>query len=321
MGIFKKMFAVWFFLLTLVSASFSTIPTNIMKFDCKKTSNHCDLAGNGLTDSDLDGLRLNGYGNLQELSLLGNRITSIGENNVFDSMTSLTRLDLTGNNITKIHPNAFDKLTKLTHLMLTGNQLKNQLNPKLFVKLTQLKELQLGNNQLTSIPANSFKTLSNLEELWLTSNRLTLIDPFAFIGLGNLEKLMLGGNQLKKLDPIVFHLRKLDELRLDGNKLTKLEPHQFLGSSLRTLWLNRNSLTLIESKAFDSLDRLVELHLNENELTGIYEPIKVFGISQLPNLQLLWLSGNKMSRKNLIEIDKVTRGRLLNEITEEKQRQ
>uniref|UniRef100_A0A8C4NEL4 Variable lymphocyte receptor B n=1 Tax=Eptatretus burgeri TaxID=7764 RepID=A0A8C4NEL4_EPTBU len=90
---------------------------------------------------------------------------------VFDKLTKLTRLDLDNNqradNVPIALPNGvFDKLTELTVLYLDWNKL--QSIPSVFDKLTKLTTLLLYNNQLKSVPVPSHDKV--LQTIYLSSN-------------------------------------------------------------------------------------------------------------------------------------------------------
>ena len=121
--------------------------------------------------ADLNGLaQIPGLNNLQILDLYGNHITQI-QPDAFRGLGNLQILNLGFNHITKIQPNAFQGLGNLQILNLSYNRI-TQIQPNAFLGLGNLRELYLFVNQITQIHANTFRGLGNLEDLYLRNNQI-----------------------------------------------------------------------------------------------------------------------------------------------------
>ena len=145
---------------------------------------------------------------LEKFDLTGAVPAEIGQ------LTSLTRLDLLGNQLTSV-PAEIGQLASLRELSLGGNQLTSV--PAEIGQLTSLKLLFLSGNQLTSVPAE-IGQLTSLKELSLYNNQLTSV-PAEIGQLMSLVELSLSGNQLTSLPAEIGQLASLTWLNLKGNEL------------------------------------------------------------------------------------------------------
>ena len=74
---------------------------------------------------------------------------------IFDELTSLTELNLGGNDLSTLPAGIFDELTSLTSLHLGDNDLST-LPGGIFDELTSLTELSLSENDLSTLPDGIF---------------------------------------------------------------------------------------------------------------------------------------------------------------------
>jgi slit protein 2 len=150
--------------------------------------------------------------------LYNNNIKIIPQN-IFDRLTKLDKLSLSGNNIEIIPPNIFDKLTKLKGLNLYGNNIRI-IPPNIFDRLTKLKYLSLYDNNIRIIPPNIFDKLTKLEGLYLYANNIEVIPTNIFDKFTKLAYLYLDGNNISIIPTDSFkHLTKLYVLDLMSNPL------------------------------------------------------------------------------------------------------
>ncbi|XP_042736026.1 mimecan [Lagopus muta] len=154
----------------------------------------------------------------------------------FADITTLRRIDFSGNMIEEIEDGAFSKLLLLEELSLAENRLVKLpvLPPKLttfnanqnriksrgiknnaFKKLTNLAYLYLGHNALESVPLNLPESLRILH---LQHNNITTINDDTFCKSNNTR----------------YIRTRMDEIRMEGNPIL-LAKHVNAFSCLRTL--------------------------------------------------------------------------------------
>lgn len=153
--------------------------------------------------------------NLQILNLRGNLLTTFSDK-VFGFETSnLKELNLKGNRLTEL--SSLSSLTSLTDLILSSNQLSN-LPEDILKNVTALENLDLSENQLTSLPDMIFNDLFSIKAIHLHKNNLSKVDAKLFEDQGLIQQLYLSDNQLETvplgfLDPFVIQ----HTVRLHGN--------------------------------------------------------------------------------------------------------
>ena len=164
-----------------------------------------------------------GLNSLVELNLSANYLQDVNELGfVSDCNIPLEVLDLSGNSLVSIPPNAFSQLSRLEVLRLDNNNI-NVLEDQACAGLVSLKTLSLANNQLVALPPELFSgPSSRLEELYLQNNSLSVLAPGLFAPLEHLLVLNLSRNELTNdwvtsasLSPLV----RLVALDLSFNKV------------------------------------------------------------------------------------------------------
>ena len=95
------------------------------------------------------------------------------------NITSLTHIDLSQNNITKIWRKAFYSLAYLHTLDLSGNSITT-LDSQTFYNNTGLVELSLARNSITDIQQSTFQTNIQLNNLYLSGNKITSLHADLF---------------------------------------------------------------------------------------------------------------------------------------------
>ncbi|XP_072025835.1 LOW QUALITY PROTEIN: slit homolog 2 protein-like [Amphiura filiformis] len=158
--------------------------------------------------------------NVERLDLGGNNISRVRKGD-FDSLRMLRILQLSDNRLVTVEQGAFSSLRRAERLDLSHNYLM-VLPRKVFRKVTSLRKLNLSYNNLTVIKQSDFgREMGALTKLRLDHNQLTCIQEGAFRPLRMLEDLTLNNNNLTTLDSSSFtHMAYLSKFRLAGNPLS-----------------------------------------------------------------------------------------------------
>ena len=191
----------------------------------------------------------------------------------------LTRLVLTGNNISDLTPLA--QLTQLTELYLSDNNISD-LTP--LAQLTQLTKLYLSDNNISDL--TPLAQLTQLTKLYLSDNNISDLTPLA--QLTQLTELGLGGrygNNISDLTPLA-QLTLLTELDLQKNNISNVTPLTQL-TLLTELDLSHNNISDVTPLA--QLTLLTWLYLWFNNISDVTP------LAQLINLEFLFLSYNDIS--------------------------
>ena len=150
---------------------------------------------------------------LERLSVLGAKASSIDDLTGLEYCTNLRSLDLGWCQISDLSP--LSGLINLTRLHLLGNQISD-LSP--VSGLINLTDLGLGGNQISDL--SPLSGLTNLTWLYLGGNQISDISPLS--GLINLTGLHLWENQISDIKPLVDNtgLSNGDQVYLEDNPLS-----------------------------------------------------------------------------------------------------
>ncbi|XP_034240165.1 leucine-rich repeat-containing G-protein coupled receptor 5 [Thrips palmi] len=203
---------------------------------------------------------------------------------------TLTKLDLSSNNITELSDTALDGLPALEELLLGDNH-QLRIHSQAFQRTPHLKKLSLQSCGLRELPDALLKPLRRLTTLQLDQNELSELSPAMFESQGALRNLRLELNQLRGVPTRALQpLRSLEALNLGTNLLGAVRAGDFPRmDSLVILLLKRNQISEIDEEAFANLTSLRVLELDDNFLTHIPE-----ALSHLSALQELSVSGNRI---------------------------
>ncbi|XP_039191823.1 slit homolog 2 protein isoform X5 [Crotalus tigris] len=154
----------------------------------------------------------------ERLDLNGNNITRITRTD-FAGLRHLRVLQLMENKITTIERGAFQDLKELERLRLNRNNLQ-LLSELLFLGTPKLYRLDLSENQIHAIPRKAFRGAVDIKNLQLDFNQISCIEDGAFRALRDLEVLTLNNNNITRLSVASFnHMPKLRTFRLHSNSL------------------------------------------------------------------------------------------------------
>uniref|UniRef100_A0A8C7KV70 Slit homolog 1 protein n=1 Tax=Oncorhynchus kisutch TaxID=8019 RepID=A0A8C7KV70_ONCKI len=142
------------------------------------------------------------------------------------------RLELNGNNLTRITKSDFSGLKYLRVLQLMENQI-GAIERGAFDDMKELERLifdltlscccvhrDLSENNIQSIPRKAFRGATDIKNLQLDKNHIGCIEDGAFRALRGLEVLTLNNNNISSIPVSSFnHMPKLRTFRLHSNNL------------------------------------------------------------------------------------------------------
>lgn len=185
--------------------------------------------------------------------------------------------------------------------------------PKDIGVLTNIRRCFMGNNLLREIP-ESITDLNSVQTLELQNNQISSF-PTGIGNMTNLEDLSLGNNLLTRLPDDLGEARYLRSLRIPYNRIKKLPESLRLRTHLIRLRYGDNGVRELPDWIGD-LTHLGELMLHDNELDSLpesvihlknlqildlrnnnFEEIPIHVLSELTNLQEVYLYGNPLSEK------------------------
>ncbi|XP_043912180.1 slit homolog 1 protein isoform X2 [Protopterus annectens] len=156
--------------------------------------------------------------NTERLELSGNNITRINKKDLA-GLKHMRVLQLMENQLGVIERGAFDDMKELERLRLNRNQLQH-LPELLFQKNAALTRLDLSENLIQAIPRKAFRGATDIKNLQLDKNMMTCIEDGAFRALRGIEVLTLNNNNISTISVSSFnHMPKLRTFRLHSNNL------------------------------------------------------------------------------------------------------
>jgi len=154
------------------------------------------------------------WSNLRECNVRSNELTTLP-----DAIYNWTKLEtlFAANNKLKSLPLDFgNNMTSLKKLELTGNELEDLPENMLSHCAATMVYLNLASNRLTTLPTKLFTTHSTLRELQLYRNRLTDLPP-SIKNLAHLTRLSVSNNKLKTFPEELGDCASLRELYANYN--------------------------------------------------------------------------------------------------------
>ncbi|KAK7503075.1 hypothetical protein BaRGS_00005701 [Batillaria attramentaria] len=250
--------------------------------------------------------------NLTHLNLANNTIVNVSviENN------ELLELNLTKNQITRVHKENFLNLTKLVDLDLSHNVME-VISSGVFSSLGSLTLLKLSHNRLRLLFSGTFGKLWSLQYLYLDHNNLHTLPMFLLRDVTSLKELDVSSNGLLTL-PYMHGLTKLFFFMASNNSLPVLLHNRFKDlHSLEYLFLRSNHLSFVDPAMFETCPLLRAIDLRENRISGLYPFSEnhpslswiqlddnllqdvTFTFTSLPSLETLFMGSNHLTRLTL----------------------
>jgi RHS repeat-associated protein len=181
----------------------------------------------------------------------------------------ITRLTLSGNNLSGQLPKTIGNLKKLVYAYFQTNNITGSI-PSSFGKLSSIQYLYLHQNQLTGSIPTELGNLTTLSRLLLNNNNLTGNIPSSLGNISALTQLYLNYNQLTGNVPASLgNLSNLIYLYLRNNQLTGVLPST-LGSlvNLQHLSVSNNQLSGALPSTLSNLTELLFVDISNNQFTG-----------------------------------------------------
>lgn len=260
---------------------------------------------------------------IRRLQIAENQLTEIYKD-TFANLLYLIDLDLSGNNITTIDPEAIKDNPGLITLELQNNPLElvegpflisksllylylsdcniTKLTPLFFSNITALNILDLSGNPLRILEPGILDPLTSLEHVNLKRCNLTHISGTAFANNNHIKTLELAENDLKgpvDWTAVLGHLGRLETLNLRRSGIINLPEDAFANNEwLRALTLAENNLRDLDvaTTLGHNLQHLDFLDLSDCRLTG---PLSEDAFTNATKLRTLLLSGNPLSAADL----------------------
>lgn len=186
----------------------------------------------------------------------------------FKNMGQVRLIEISLGSRMEIQENAFDNLTSLEKIVMTKNNITKL--PRMFRNVSSLREIYFEDNNIVTFERGVFKPLKNLNYLTLDNNKIETLSAYYFDGLVELNSLDLRFNQIKHLPSRVFEqLTKLEILDLSHNQIEDIDEKAFVGLiQLKELQMKFNKLTHIGTQ-LRIMANLIEIDLDGNQLQAL----------------------------------------------------
>ncbi|MCO5568933.1 hypothetical protein L7F22_022636 [Adiantum nelumboides] len=196
-------------------------------------------------------------------------------------------------------PSCFGSLSHLTGIDLSNNQLKGSI-PSELGNLIDLRDLRLSNNMMSGTIPSSLGKLTQLQYLHLQGNTFTGQIPPSLGNLVNLREVRVGGSEddsgnMVSLSkglfghfPLGIGGRVLRVLRIRGTSISgPLSTSLGLtNKNLREVVLDNNAFTGTIPESFGAPKKLVTLNLADNRLQGQIPSLLARSKSKLKSINL-----------------------------------
>ncbi|KAM6060431.1 osteomodulin isoform 2-T2 [Theristicus caerulescens] len=212
----------------------------------------------------------------------------------FPLPSSLERLLLGFNKISRLSGNALEGLPNITMLDLCNNVLDDSvLKGKPFSNMKNLMQLNLCNNKLQTMPPD---LPSSLMYLSLENNSISYIPENYFNRLPKIIALRMSHNNLQNIPRNTFNLPNLLELNLGHNKLKQVF---YIPRSLQHLYIEDNDIEIINvtlmCPSIDpmNINQLTYIRVDQNKLTI---PISTYAFFCFPHIRTIYYGEQNVNK-------------------------
>lgn len=231
--------------------------------------------------------------------------------------TPLENLDLSSNHLGVVDSNTFEQFENLKHLKLSRSNVSG-LNDNVF-QHQQLVELDISYNDLKNVNFDSLsKTLGLLSSLSIAGGQLNDVRKVLRLLTPSLKSLDISSNYVGPLEMDIFqHLNNLHFLNLSDTLLRNFTFSNFHQSQLKSLDISSNFMRFVDFSLFAR--RFNDLKVLNLERNGFYSGLETITQQIFPKLELLGISKNDFSCKNLANfIEKMPKLRFIHNPSSDK---
>ena len=256
-----------------------------------------DISNNNMADIDEGAFRT--LSNLEKITLEHNHLESI-KDGVFKWNSKLSVLDFSYNRLARVPMNALHLLQYISVLDLAGNNI--QLIDFTGFRSKNLSSLTLSHNDISIIQASDFDPLQNasIDYFSFVGNKISILPDGVFSALKHVQYLRFNRNLIEVFSIKPFlGMTSLKYLDLSYNNISIILPidHRTTQNDTENLpplikiYLQENIIQSIPSGAFQGLDKLQELNIDQCHLRNLHNQ----SFTGLPALQTLNLMNNKLA--------------------------
>uniref|UniRef100_A0A182PW33 LRRCT domain-containing protein n=1 Tax=Anopheles epiroticus TaxID=199890 RepID=A0A182PW33_9DIPT len=239
-------------------------------------------------------LQASGSG-VEMMHLQQNEIGRVEElRSLLDALPMLRFLDLSYNKLEAIPFGALRGHGTLEQLYLNQNRIR-MIERDAFMAMPGLRELRLQNNSLHDQLPMPFWNLPGLKGIDISYNNFRRMDPNLLVGVPSLRRLDISGNTLSVIDTAAFtHTPMLETVNISFNELSVIHSATFRDlNHMFELDAGNNHL----QEFIPGLPVAVErVNLHGNKITQLPPPTTSSQLWDLPNLRMLDISSNQLTR-------------------------
>lgn len=181
------------------------------------------------------------------------------------------------------HPN--NKVCRLDNVRVS----RTQLHFKIVTPYAKtVEQIILASSEIPVLTADICAQLPQLLRLDATGAGIEEIQEDAIYACAHLKELRVSDNLIQVIAPKVFRNHSaIEYIDLGSNRLRAIEDEQFANLiSLQYLFVNFNYITVFPASAVKNNRKLLEVHLNNNDLFDLDENELSLYVVQLQNVQL-----------------------------------
>ncbi|KAE8901887.1 hypothetical protein PF005_g17501 [Phytophthora fragariae] len=255
------------------------------------------------------------------LFLQNNSLTSIPAT-LFQTVISLTYIDISDNPLTGLEAQSFVNMSNLQTVLCTNTEVTvlptnlamgcpllntvsfngstiHTVQSQALVNLPKLQYILLAQNNVSTIYGDSFVNLTALHTLDLRYNELQSIPNGLLTASSSWKALDFSHNRILEVPSGIRKAVAEGYVSFDYNELVEIHEGAFAGApEIQELRLASNAIFTINSKAFSGMSALRKLNLSDNVISVVDED----AFEDIDGLQELRLAANNIHRLTLSSV-------------------